>query len=636
MSAQLRRSARIRSAASGAAKVTENDENVHDIGGSSRRVLRAKAVRKSSSKKSALTQVAPRTNRRRTLSKLPDMPVDILFEIFGHLHPYDVLHLARTTKSLRNLLMHRSATSIWKRARENVEELPECPADLSEPQYANLLFDPHCHFCLSARVLSVMWNCRLRCCKACIDNNFVELRTLFFETPSKGLRPGAMLPAEQYRSKLIFPKARFEELCERIKDRLGNEEALKQLETERMQAVAQMETHAELLSEWQEYQALQRTLDREVVRTRRRTQIVDRLAQLGLASEFLKMSTEKMKEFLEHPLVKQPREITDRIWNNIKGPIVKFVLTAQADRRMKARCRHICIRIPILGQLLAEFAASRPFHEIFPNFADFCIMPEVRAILDLPKDVVLTESSTEIKMLQPEIPRLVQRWRQDNSQNLLDMMPPAIGSEGKFEYGKPSRLDLATTWFKCSSCFSDIVNYPRVLAHDHLSLKGAANMLPETVEDNLFNAFSLVLQHFPWNYSGNKVCFHVEAHNAAREIVRLCGKDPDVATTREMDELDPRLAFVRPADEEVVSVVTWKDAVWKICLSTELSNSVTWTLLNETDTTVVKDIENEDCEEDQADSSLWAVYGAGVTVSLWRKSRIIYSFSTTLLTRRKE
>ncbi|KAF9468003.1 hypothetical protein BDZ94DRAFT_1133081, partial [Collybia nuda] len=73
------------------------------------------------------------------------MPLDILFEIFGHLHPLDVLHLARTSRGLRTILMSRSSLSVWVSAFSNVRGLPFCPSDMSEPQYANLAFDEHCH-----------------------------------------------------------------------------------------------------------------------------------------------------------------------------------------------------------------------------------------------------------------------------------------------------------------------------------------------------------------------------------------------------------------------------------------------------------------------------------------------------------
>lgn len=68
-----------------------------------------------------------------------------MIQIFGHLMPLDVLRLARTTKQFRRMLMHRSSVSIWIAARRNVPNLPDCPPYASEPQFANLVFDTHCH-----------------------------------------------------------------------------------------------------------------------------------------------------------------------------------------------------------------------------------------------------------------------------------------------------------------------------------------------------------------------------------------------------------------------------------------------------------------------------------------------------------
>jgi len=100
------------------------------------------------------------------LAGLMNLPLDVLFEvcpfymsswsfwcltmlqIFGHLNPFDLIRLARTTKQFRRVLMHRSSISVWKNARENVPNMPDCPAYWTEPYYANLAFDPHCHVSL--------------------------------------------------------------------------------------------------------------------------------------------------------------------------------------------------------------------------------------------------------------------------------------------------------------------------------------------------------------------------------------------------------------------------------------------------------------------------------------------------------
>ena len=66
-------------------------------------------------------------------------------QVFSHLHPIDLLNLARTCKSFRRYLMSKKkAKGVWRAARGNVE-LPDCPAHLSEPAYANLAFVPYCH-----------------------------------------------------------------------------------------------------------------------------------------------------------------------------------------------------------------------------------------------------------------------------------------------------------------------------------------------------------------------------------------------------------------------------------------------------------------------------------------------------------
>jgi len=41
--------------------------------------------------------------------------------------------------------MTHDARFAWTYALSNVEGLPSCPSDLSEPQYASLAFDQHCH-----------------------------------------------------------------------------------------------------------------------------------------------------------------------------------------------------------------------------------------------------------------------------------------------------------------------------------------------------------------------------------------------------------------------------------------------------------------------------------------------------------
>ncbi|KAG5341400.1 hypothetical protein C0989_010766 [Termitomyces sp. Mn162] len=51
---------------------------------------------------------------RGKLKLITEMPFDILYETFSHLHPVDLLHLSQASKSLHDILLNRRAQSVWK------------------------------------------------------------------------------------------------------------------------------------------------------------------------------------------------------------------------------------------------------------------------------------------------------------------------------------------------------------------------------------------------------------------------------------------------------------------------------------------------------------------------------------------
>lgn len=155
---------------------------------------------------------------RGKLAALVDFPVELLYEvcrnqdsiayiethidcqldIFMFLQPRDLIHLSRTSKDIHALLMAKSSSMTWKAARGNLEiqGLPECPQDMNEAQYANLIFSRHCHVrsrsshlikvsffqissllfqhCLKPYAIqTVLWNSRKRTCQKCLNALYV-------------------------------------------------------------------------------------------------------------------------------------------------------------------------------------------------------------------------------------------------------------------------------------------------------------------------------------------------------------------------------------------------------------------------------------------------------------------------------
>ncbi|KLO09924.1 hypothetical protein SCHPADRAFT_833319 [Schizopora paradoxa] len=91
---------------------------------------------------------------------LMNVPVDVFYEasICCYLAPLDLLNLGRSSHSLRGLLMTKKSAYVWRAARESMS-LPSIPPQLSEPQYANLLFCLGCQVRLYVHHLGAEGTC---------------------------------------------------------------------------------------------------------------------------------------------------------------------------------------------------------------------------------------------------------------------------------------------------------------------------------------------------------------------------------------------------------------------------------------------------------------------------------------------
>ena len=103
------------------------------------------------------------------LASLPDLPLDILYEvrikllvllpairqsdvwrapqILRRLDPRDLLHLSRLSKRLHTGIMSRTFAYVWRASIAGVKgpSPPPKPDDMNEPQYVDLLWGKGCH-----------------------------------------------------------------------------------------------------------------------------------------------------------------------------------------------------------------------------------------------------------------------------------------------------------------------------------------------------------------------------------------------------------------------------------------------------------------------------------------------------------
>ncbi|TFK92315.1 hypothetical protein K466DRAFT_595360 [Polyporus arcularius HHB13444] len=567
------------------------------------------------------------------------MPLDILYEVFLHLYPYDLLQLARTTKTLRKLLMTRSALTIWKRASENLADFPDCPGGLTEPAYVNLMFSPHCHFCIKARVLKVMWACRVRCCKSCFKDAFVDFDGLSsIEHPRyDALRPAAMLPSEVVNDKVYFLKRDVHRLFEYLATFNGDAQAFKDVEDERIQAVEDQEQIAEALEDWRVADNHRRRTERTELTKRREDQILERLRQCGFRDDLRYMTSDLFLRFMNHPLVKQPKELTDRIWNNIKAPMMAWVEEARGELRMHQHCEHYTDRLCVFRSALKGFYALHHYPEVVPSVADFSWhTPAFREILDKGRDEFFGDLEHYSEEFNEVIENVMERWRADMARQLYDMVPPEIrpplhkrhtrkregkekatdleANEDASDAGEDDAiptdeqitlaLNAPVTWFRCTvnGCLLD---YPRVLAHECAKTGPPVNLQPETERDDLQNAYHIVLKEFPWNFTGDKIVYDMDAHRAAEEVVRATLSNmnavPHLTDKSWFDNLDERYVCGQCSNYVCLCVMPWRVAVKHISDETHRGKDVRVTMLNVADRLEVLDQEAESSDflEDQ-------------------------------------
>lgn len=138
--------------------------------------------------------------QKRCLSLLLEMPLDVLYEIFSHLQPRDIINLTRTSKIFRETLLSRSAITIWKAVCDR-EDAPECPSWISQPAWVALLFEHVCQSCGARNIQKIDFLLLKRVCLKCKKLHLVSFSGIFTRYPAAyGLNVSRLLPATNISS----------------------------------------------------------------------------------------------------------------------------------------------------------------------------------------------------------------------------------------------------------------------------------------------------------------------------------------------------------------------------------------------------------------------------------------------------
>ncbi|KAJ6609353.1 hypothetical protein B0H10DRAFT_2225993 [Mycena sp. CBHHK59/15] len=490
-----------------------------------------------------------RTTKVGRLAGLFTISLDVLFEIFGHLQPIDVLRLSRTSKEFRKLLMHKSSISIWTSSLKNVSpSLPACPPGMNEPQWVHLLFDATCHVC-NKIVRKIDWGLYVRLCAKCIKTHLLMAMWHYLPSGTDAVKYGQLVSVRPATNK-PYRSVYFDKEMQRVKaqyDAITDSGLKEKFIEERKELVKALKEHTKVCEAWAEGVAENRSTELADLKEERYTAVVAKLTDLGWGTEINNILP--IDSLRNHKLIKQPHALTERIWTTIEPQIVQYMEEMKVKRLAREHAALVIVRKGIATKVLRTFKRSQlPWTDNMPmpGAPDFWEFPEIKAILHQPLEVDVDEQAFEALLL--DFPKMIARWRDGLVQQLVKQVTSRGWKKGESAESTMASLQLATSVFKCVECSrATMMDYISMFMEADLS-SPPCNALywPRVLSHRCLTQSSQAM--YLWfdgratKWSASTLTHDKDVAETVERIVTACGLDPTTATVADMDALNARLA----------------------------------------------------------------------------------------------
>ncbi|KAL1716102.1 hypothetical protein EV715DRAFT_275301 [Schizophyllum commune] len=414
------------------------------------------------------------------LKGIANLPLDILFEIFGHLNPVDLLHLARVNKFLRAMLLRKDWKPLWEISVQGYRTpIPPCLDERLElPQYVNLLFGQHCFLakCPDA---------------AARRKREAEIR----EQTSRVL-------------KFVEKVTKFQ-AAEAEYDRRDQKRVLDQ----------QCNLYA---------------LDLCVAET-----IRGQLQKMGYGEELEKLGKNSLS--LEKFLKRATHELNDRTWPRIKPKVVEELRRLILDRKRTA-VDIFKKRVNALEQRLFSAWGHADVNWPTPRWSEIAVKEPVRTLLM--QDFESKEVDVLSTITDKELVRLGQACVATKIAFFGSLLPVSDRRTCKItaspqEVVLDDRFFLATTLFRCTNprC-TEPMPFARAVTHNCLYVEEAGSEDGNT-HINLSAMFATYkarteLFYHP-GFVGQPMYVDEGARHHAKILIAACGLNPETATFGDME-----------------------------------------------------------------------------------------------------
>ncbi|KAL0960585.1 hypothetical protein HGRIS_005619 [Hohenbuehelia grisea] len=476
----------------------------------------------------------PRQRRRGCLAPLLDpqtCPYDVLVAILSSFTPLDLLHLAWTSKDMHAFLLSKRQRFIWKDALSSIDGLPQCPRDLTEPQYAFLVFCPLCHRkgC-NKRTQDILWELRARFCKDCRPYE------LSYKAPPGGVLPafpsqdgGYTRPPTDYfrRSQVTAYQKAIAGLD------IVAREAFK---VEKSREAAEIREHAQKCRKYVMLAQVARCTELGSLREGRSEAYVA-LHMSSTSSLLSKHSLSFRQNVLacgwgeevefhgwdkivsrRPDIFYKPNALTSRYWNRVEGEVqalMGHLRWERLDAQVYTTRRNLAVQLILQAQESME--SEKSFGGLVPTIADIVFHHDFRQIIEASPDTIVTEASFSDAVAN--IPSIMSAWQHELASCLRGLLP--CGSKTPPE-AVDKRLQLASTLFSCTRCDETHIPFSMLVTHAWSSYRERV-FLPHD-EQPYYEVYK-ALDSRPWSCGGHLTA--QELHPSATQVMDFLGVDAD-------------------------------------------------------------------------------------------------------------
>ncbi|KAJ7192058.1 hypothetical protein B0H12DRAFT_1171893 [Mycena haematopus] len=464
----------------------------------------------------------PQKKGPRDLNLFPQMPVDILLEVLGHLHPIDLRHVARPSP------LPRSALALCLLRHP---PLPLCPPEISGRRWAKLLFGTReCDECGTTNT-APDYRLLRRLCTECMNAKLVntvpsyssshEVNTLVVRTFRDD---GSTSSADSDVGRLwladgVAVAQEYERLKVTDTDVPGSLDAFIEACKLAVHAIVERaeetevwgdKVHDELLHRW--------GIQYRRVLMSARKRLVDEGHDPRDAED---VDWDPAMAYLEY----FPR-LTSKRWNKARPHVLPLVAAARANRLERERALLVANRTAAVVVATSHVLRTAPpaTWPYAPPHHTIEALPQLQALIHDPSTTPLPDDDPRLAHALLALPAFVETWRAQKRALLTSLLPqPTVHASSSTKPNSErdlERLDLATSVFTCLGSWVGAMSV--TAGRSLIGWAGAGAHLR-----------CRSLRTF-WD---RRPHFAPEGAEAADALVRLVGLDPATATAEQMDGL---------------------------------------------------------------------------------------------------